>query len=43
MTNGGRLTIAASNEQISKVRTYPQGALVPGAYVLLTVTDRGPA
>ncbi len=41
MTNGGRLTIAASNEQISKVRTYPQGALVPGAYVLLTVTDTG--
>ena len=41
MTNGGRLTIAASNEQNSKVRTYPQGALAPGAYVLLTVTDTG--
>ncbi|MFP6774173.1 MAG: ATP-binding protein [Alphaproteobacteria bacterium] len=41
MTGGGQLTISACNEQVNKGRADPEGDLVPGAYVLLTVTDTG--
>jgi signal transduction histidine kinase len=41
MTGGGQLTISAYNEQVNKGRADPEGDLVPGAYVLLTVTDTG--
>ncbi len=41
MPDGGRLTIATSNVVLDAERASLEGALKPGEYVLLTVTDTG--
>lgn len=41
MAEGGRLTIATANRQLSKGSDIPGGILAPGPYLVLTVADTG--
>jgi two-component system cell cycle sensor histidine kinase/response regulator CckA len=41
MPNGGRLTIATENVAFDKVDAHLRAGMIPGDYVMLTVTDTG--